>query len=184
MVEDTLTLERLDEILDAYGAEPSRWPEAELAAALALLERSPEARARRAAAARLDSVLALAPAAVPSAELVAQVLAARGGGRAAAREGRWSRTRRWGSAAAAVAVAAGVALWLVRDTPPVAAPDPQVVAQLGVYATPTDVLLSATDLVLLDGAPDLGCAEPGLGCLDLEPLDEGRSGKLMKGRHA
>jgi hypothetical protein len=49
--------ERLQEILDAYGADSGRWPEAERAGALALLAQSGEARLHRDQAKRLDALL-------------------------------------------------------------------------------------------------------------------------------
>ncbi|MCW5729375.1 MAG: hypothetical protein KIT20_01360 [Alphaproteobacteria bacterium] len=52
-----MRLERLQQIIDAYGADPARWPGAELAAAEALLARSAEARAALAEARRLDDML-------------------------------------------------------------------------------------------------------------------------------
>ena len=55
----TLSLERATTLLDAYGALPERWPEADREALLALLEKSPELRAQRDAAAGLDSLLDL-----------------------------------------------------------------------------------------------------------------------------
>ena len=55
----TLSLERAATLLDAYGALPERWPEADREALLALLEKSPELRAQRDAAAGLDSLLDL-----------------------------------------------------------------------------------------------------------------------------
>lgn len=55
----TLSLERAAALLDAYGALPDRWPEAERETMLALLEKSPELRAQRDAAAGLDSLLDL-----------------------------------------------------------------------------------------------------------------------------
>lgn len=55
----TLSLERAAALLDAYGALPDRWPEAEREAMLALLAKSPELRAQRDAAAGLDSFLDL-----------------------------------------------------------------------------------------------------------------------------
>ena len=55
----TLSLERAVALLDAYGALPERWPEAEREAMLALLAKSPELRAQRDAAAGLDSLLDL-----------------------------------------------------------------------------------------------------------------------------
>src|SRR5204863_9489828 len=41
----TMTIDRLRTMLDAYGAAPARWPEAEREAALTLIAQSPEARA-------------------------------------------------------------------------------------------------------------------------------------------
>ena len=55
----TLSLERAAALLDAYGALPDRWPEAERETMLALLAKSPELRAQRDAAASLDSLLDL-----------------------------------------------------------------------------------------------------------------------------
>jgi hypothetical protein len=52
-----MKLDRFTELLDAYGAEPRRWPSGERGAAQALLEVSAEARARLAAAAALDALL-------------------------------------------------------------------------------------------------------------------------------
>lgn len=55
----TLSLERATTLLDAYGALPERWPEADREAMVALLAKSPELRAQRDAAAGLDSLLDL-----------------------------------------------------------------------------------------------------------------------------
>ena len=55
----TLSLERAVALLDAYGALPDRWPEAEREALLALLAKSPELRAQRDTVASLDSLLDL-----------------------------------------------------------------------------------------------------------------------------
>jgi hypothetical protein len=52
---------RLKRLIEAYGAEPERWPDAERAAAMALLKKSAEARALVAEARRLDRLLAAAP---------------------------------------------------------------------------------------------------------------------------
>src|SRR5262245_13525280 len=71
-----MTLQQLQQLLDAYGANPERWPAEERATALALLAHSTAARAQRNEAARLDALLDLAPVALPSAELAAQILAA------------------------------------------------------------------------------------------------------------
>lgn len=72
----TMPLARLAAILEAYGAEPRRWPPSERAAAEALIAGSPEARALRDDAARLDALLAGAVAPAPSAALRAAILQA------------------------------------------------------------------------------------------------------------
>lgn len=52
-----MSKQRLSEILDAYGADPKRWPEPERAAAHELLARAPELEAKRVQAAKLDAAL-------------------------------------------------------------------------------------------------------------------------------
>ncbi|MCK6449596.1 MAG: hypothetical protein L6R19_01855 [Alphaproteobacteria bacterium] len=52
-----MTPVRFAELVDAYGADPRRWPEAEREAALAFLERAPEARTTLEAARRLDALI-------------------------------------------------------------------------------------------------------------------------------
>ena len=52
-----MTIERLRQILDAFGADPARWPKAEREAVLALLATSPEAQCLRDEARRLDALL-------------------------------------------------------------------------------------------------------------------------------
>jgi len=52
-----MTLERLNTILEAYGASPARWPAEERAAAEAMIAASDEARMAFAEAARLDAML-------------------------------------------------------------------------------------------------------------------------------
>lgn len=55
----TMTSQRFADIVDAYGADPRRWPDAERAAAQAFARAYPgEAQARLAAAAALDACLA------------------------------------------------------------------------------------------------------------------------------
>lgn len=71
-----MTLARLRQILDAYGADSRRWPESERAAALTLIADSPEAGASRAQAAALDALLDGSAAPAPSPELMAEILAA------------------------------------------------------------------------------------------------------------
>ena len=72
---ERVALAQFEALLDAYGAEPRRWPADRRAAAEALLARSPEAQALCATAARLDALLdGAAPAPVP-AHLIGRVLA-------------------------------------------------------------------------------------------------------------
>jgi hypothetical protein len=52
-----MNIERFKILVEAYGADPSRWPEAERKAGLALAETSPEARRLLAEAAALDRLL-------------------------------------------------------------------------------------------------------------------------------
>ena len=68
---ERMNLTRLRDILDAYGADPRRWPAAERDAALALLSGSEEARALRDEAAALDTLLDTAQVPAPSPELMA-----------------------------------------------------------------------------------------------------------------
>lgn len=72
-----MTHERLRDLLAAYGADPSRWPEAERAEGLRLLAADPGLAAEQAAAGRLDAALdrfALAPLPGGAAALSARVL--------------------------------------------------------------------------------------------------------------
>ncbi|MDX5367022.1 MAG: hypothetical protein LPK88_11300 [Alphaproteobacteria bacterium] len=78
-----ISLERLEAIIDAYGASPMRWPAGERAAAEALLAASVEARSLLADARMLDGMLAAAPVEAPSDALVARLMAARPRGAAA-----------------------------------------------------------------------------------------------------
>ncbi len=74
--EERMDMARLAEILDAYGADPRRWPADERDPALALLSESDEARALRDAAASLDTLLDLSYAPSPAPALMAAILAA------------------------------------------------------------------------------------------------------------
>jgi anti-sigma-K factor RskA len=58
---ESTDLALLRRLLDAYGAEPARWPTGERDAALALLQRSAEARAWQADAAQFDALLHTSP---------------------------------------------------------------------------------------------------------------------------
>ena len=64
-----MTLNRLRTIVEAYGADPRRWPEAERGSAETLVAESAAARDLVARAGRLDAVLAEAVADVPDAAL-------------------------------------------------------------------------------------------------------------------
>ena len=56
-----IDIDRLRSLIDAYGAEPARWPADERAAALLLLANSAEARAYAQDAEALDATLDCAP---------------------------------------------------------------------------------------------------------------------------
>ena len=66
---------RLRRLLEAYGAEPARWPAAERRSALSLLATPSDAVRLRAEAAELDAWLDQAAPPLPSPELMADVLA-------------------------------------------------------------------------------------------------------------
>jgi hypothetical protein len=162
-----MTHERLQEILDAYGANPERWPAEERAAAAALLARTP---ALREEAARLDVLLDRVPVERPSDGLVERVLA--DAARTPRRVRPVSRVRPWRAAAAvaSLAAAAGLVVWL-RGAPARGPGDARnvTIAELGTYATATDVLLDAPGLDVLDAVPTLGCSgNGGLGCPELD----------------
>jgi hypothetical protein len=70
----SVDLARLAQLLDAYGAAPAQWPEAERAGALRLLERDAQARALQQAALQLDALLDAAPAFEVAPALRARVL--------------------------------------------------------------------------------------------------------------
>lgn len=70
----TCTLARFEQLLEAYGGEPERWPSAERDAALRLLQSEPRARALQTAALQLDAQLGELLMPEPSAQLRARVL--------------------------------------------------------------------------------------------------------------
>lgn len=124
-------LERLRDVLDAYGAELERWPAAERDALSAVLARSAAARRLREDAARLDAALDALPAVLPSPDLEARILAAASAAAgprtvssiAVARARRDAGARRgagWLTVALPLAAAAALAVWLTagRDTEP------------------------------------------------------------------
>jgi len=70
-----MNLERFTAIVDAYGGSPSRWPDAERAAALAFMQTSPEAQRLADEAEALDSLLDLPETAPVTRELQERLLA-------------------------------------------------------------------------------------------------------------
>ena len=88
-------LERFQELIDAYGAGPSRWPVAERAAAEALLARDARARALLTDAAALDGLLDSAAAPEPSDLLRHRVLRAAPRARAAISRFGWASGAGW-----------------------------------------------------------------------------------------
>ncbi len=171
----TLDRARFEVLLDAYGADPQRWPQEERAAALALLERDPDARALRAQAARLDALLATAEPLEPSPALVARILAA-----APTPVGAKRRplsfirpAHAWRLAAAApLAAAAVVALWLMRAPEPTVQISAASLGELGTYEVPGDELLGIADVDLFNTDPWSDCPDALLGCPDTEPVED------------
>ncbi len=162
-----MTVDRLRDLLDAWGAAEDRWPADERAAALALIASSAEARALRDEAARLDALLDGDPVDPPSDLLVARVLAA-GPKPAPARR---LRPIRW---LAPLAMAAGLAwLWLGRGAPP--APEPLPIAALGVYEVGSDALLGLSDVAMADDDTWTTCPDDVLGCPIEAPAADSRS---------
>src|SRR5262249_25951605 len=74
-----MRMDRLRELLEAYGGEPGRWPANERAAAIALLAHDEEAARLQRAAAAIDSLLDRAPPIAPpiidAEKLVAEITA-------------------------------------------------------------------------------------------------------------
>lgn len=168
-----LSTERLAALLDAYGADPGRWPADERAAAEALLAASPAARARRDEAARLDALLDLVPAPAPTADLADRIVVA-------ARPRARRRLSRALIAAAPLAAAAALVVWIVRSTgtPGTPAPRDAVLAATDAFddaTVPTDELLAVTGLYGAEELPSLGCRTGELGCPQLVPSDGRRS---------
>jgi len=71
-----MTVERVFELIAAYGSAPESWPEGERAAALAMVEAQSDVFAPALAQARvLDAALQDEPEIAPAADLVARILA-------------------------------------------------------------------------------------------------------------
>lgn len=97
---DPMDAERFAALLDAYGAEPRRWPEGERDAALAFVRTDRRAAAMMEAAGEIDDLLALHHAPAPSPILAAAIVA-----RAPHRV--WTRARLWWAALALGLAGAG-----------------------------------------------------------------------------
>lgn len=109
-----MTEDRFIRLADAYGADISRWPQAERADALALAEAKPGFAERwLAAERRLDAALTLPPVAEPRPALRARIIEAAPRQRAIGRALRWLAGAGLGvglAASCAAGVAAGVVL--------------------------------------------------------------------------
>lgn len=70
-----MNLDRLTELLAAYGADPARWPALERQAAHSLVEASSEAQRLLKLAAAEDTLLVTPPGIEPNADLTARILA-------------------------------------------------------------------------------------------------------------
>jgi hypothetical protein len=100
---EPMTFERFAALLDAYGAEPRRWPDNERDAAQALVRADPRAASLMDEAAYIDDLLYAYRVPAPSPALVAAVIA-----RAPRR--RWTRARLWWAALGLGLAGAGGAL--------------------------------------------------------------------------
>lgn len=115
-----MSLERLRAVLDAYGAAPAHWPQAERAAADALIDSSADARAIVAQAAQLDALLDLVHPPAPTTALAQRLQSRRFGWRGlravawceafGRRMGRWMTSPKHQAAAVAGALLLGLLL--------------------------------------------------------------------------
>jgi hypothetical protein len=158
-------LERLEEVLDAYGASPDHWPDEDRAALLALLEESESARILRDTAAGLDSLLDFSGTIdAPTKALKDRILDAAPGNPPATRTWRWAPL-------VPIAAAAALAVWIAAAPhgPEMTEPPMEIaMADLGIYTTPTDVLLTIDGFDPLASVPAYDCEDSGLGCLELD----------------
>ena len=105
------------------------------------------------------------PARCPSPDLADRIVAA------ANSPARRTSSKKWRWAAVIpLAAAAALALWVQNTNIP--APEPALqeiaLADLGVYETPTDILLEVDGFDPLTSVPSYDCNESDLGCLELE----------------
>jgi hypothetical protein len=171
-----VTLERLRELLEAYGAAAQRWPDTEREAAQRCIEQSAAARALWDEAADVDRLLDAVPAEAPSPALAARVLADAPRRRSA---------RGWrGALAAAVplAVAAAATLWLVIRHEPGRQIAKAPALAIGEYSSPTDVLLESYGIDVYANVPSIGCSDSVLGCPKVDAVVEPYSHRQSLGR--
>ncbi|HVN87650.1 MAG TPA: hypothetical protein VMW17_22670 [Candidatus Binatia bacterium] len=161
MTDTPISLERFTHLLDAYGANPARWPDDERALAQHLIEQSDIARAMWQQAAALDRVLDAVPSEPASPLLTAQVLAT---------APRRRRMRGWRVVMGTVPLAAAAAatLWFVADQRSTRPTAELTLVQIGEYASPTDALLATFAVDTSVTAPSIGCSDSALGCPILE----------------
>lgn len=113
-----MDLDRLSTLLDAYGADRTRWPEAERAAAWALIENDDKARALYDEARTLDKLLSRASTIEPSPELKAAVLADAGRPRESWLQALWPFGPVWKPVSAlAAAIMLGIIAGVVLPDP-------------------------------------------------------------------
>jgi hypothetical protein len=202
----TMKIERLHEILDAYGASPAHWPEGERTEAVRLISESAEAHALYESAADLDLMLDTAsPPPPPSRELIAKVLASAPASRAAGAGDRTRvtafRRRSWRVMAVPLAAAAALAIWMAttRDSTveaPIeiaapATPDAEdsetrelasALSELVEYSSATDALLSPYGVDVYSVTPSFGCESSLLGCPTMQEQDPSESRQAPKSR--
>jgi len=104
-----MNIERFRTLVEAYGANPARWPEAERVAALLFAEQSPEARDALQEAAAFDSLLDMAETQAATRALEDRILA-RFAERPAERRTSWLTLRWIPAAAVACSLALGLAV--------------------------------------------------------------------------
>jgi hypothetical protein len=114
-----MTPERFAEIVEAYGSRPDRWPEAEREAALAFMERNPDAIGKlRTVASLLDGLLDSSVVAPASRELqqtilraasIRQAAPAPNTARARPKPTLWQRAGIWGAGIVGIGLAGALA---------------------------------------------------------------------------
>lgn len=75
MMKQSLGMQRFTAILEAYGSEPSRWPEKERHAMLQFIAANPQTKIQCSAEAQLDQLLDSAEIDAPSSSLVGTIMA-------------------------------------------------------------------------------------------------------------